>query len=144
VYSNGKANISTGDFFSIAASAELQISTDYIDMPRTAVGQKSIAKVRITNSSAIDDGVITFSRVYVSESSHIFLINGCRVLLPGRSCNWFIQFAPRQNQSYPTQLIFEGTDAGTGQVITMPITLVGRGFATFDPSRGGLLAGVSR
>jgi hypothetical protein len=139
-----KLILALGMFFSVAASAELQISTDYIDMPLTFVGQKSIAKVKITNSSAKDDEVITFSNVYVTESSHIFLINGCRMLLPGRSCHWFIQFEPRQNQHYPTQLVFEGKNAGTGQVITMPVKLAGQGLATFDPSRDRLLAGVSR
>ena len=144
MYSNEKADISPGDVF---LDRYLCGTSDKHRLHRHAAYRywpKNIAKVRITNISARDDEVITFSKVYVTESSHIFLINGCRVLLPGRSCNWFIQSAPRQNQSYLTQFIFEGMNARTGQVIAKPIKLVGQGFAASDPSRGRSLAGVSR
>ena len=130
-------------FLSTTASAQLQVSTDRIDMPRTAVGQKSIATVTITNSSTVDNEVVTFSDVYVTESTHVFLIHGCRVLLPGRSCSWVIQFSPRLNQSYHAQLKFEGMNAGTSQAISESVKLGGQGFTTLAPARGGVLAGAS-
>ena len=135
--------LALGMFFSVAASAELQISTDYIDMPLTFVGQKSIAKVTITNTSTVDNEVVTLSDVYVTESTHVFLIHGCRVLLPGRSCSWVIQFSPRLNQSYHAQLKFEGMNAGTSQAISESVKLGGQGFTPLAPARGGVLAGAS-